>query len=91
MSSPQADLAALIQSGPNRIGLGTYTLGSDTISVCLRALELGYRHIDTATLYRNEESVAEAIQAIRFRPTGSIRHHQSAGPGCRSSKNSPSR
>ena len=58
MSDPQADLA----SATYRIGLGTYTLGPETFSVCLRALELGYRHIDTARLYRNEKAVSRAIE-----------------------------
>jgi len=44
-----------------RIGLGTYQLGDETFSACLKALEIGYRHIDTASLYRNEKQVAEAI------------------------------
>ena len=43
------------------IGLGTYRLGSSTESVCSMALEIGYRHIDTAALYRNEQAVARAI------------------------------
>ena len=45
-----------------RIGLGTYKLGSQTMFACLKALEIGYRHIDTASLYRNEKQVAEAIE-----------------------------
>ena len=44
-----------------RIGLGTYQLGDETFSACLKALEIGYRHIDTASLYRNEKQVAKAI------------------------------
>ena len=44
-----------------KIGLGTYRLGKETIFACLKALEIGYRHIDTAALYRNEKQVAEAI------------------------------
>ena len=45
-----------------KIGLGTYRLGSQTMFACLKALEIGYRHIDTASLYRNEKQVAEAIK-----------------------------
>ena len=45
----------------NKIGLGTYQLGEKTMFACLKALEIGYRHIDTAALYRNEKQVAEAI------------------------------
>lgn len=43
------------------IGVGTYKLGDDTEAVVRRAIELGYRHIDTASLYGNEESVGKAI------------------------------
>ena len=45
----------------SKIGLGTYLLGEKTMYACLKALEIGYRHIDTAALYRNEKQVAEAI------------------------------
>ncbi|NEO86575.1 MAG: aldo/keto reductase [Spirulina sp. SIO3F2] len=43
------------------IGLGTYRLGKQTYSACQMALELGYRHLDTAALYQNEAAVAQAI------------------------------
>ena len=50
-----------------RIGLGTYQLGEKTMFACLKALEIGYRHIDTAALYRNEKQVAEAIKRSRLK------------------------
>ncbi|MBP0017200.1 MAG: aldo/keto reductase [Cyanobacteria bacterium SBLK] len=43
------------------VGLGTYRLGKQTYFACRTALELGYRHLDTAALYRNEREVARAI------------------------------
>lgn len=44
------------------LGLGTYKLGPDEVdAVIRRAIELGYRHIDTASLYGNEEAVGKAI------------------------------
>lgn len=47
------------------IGLGTFQ-GSDGNSpvkgVVLKALRLGYRHIDTASAYGNERDVGEAIK-----------------------------
>ena len=46
-----------------RIGLGTYRLGIETESVVSRALALGWRHIDTAALYRNEAAIGAAIRA----------------------------
>jgi 2,5-diketo-D-gluconate reductase A len=43
------------------LGLGTWQLrGRDAGNAVLRALEIGYRHIDTATAYGNEEQVGEA-------------------------------
>ncbi|NES83174.1 MAG: aldo/keto reductase [Moorea sp. SIO2B7] len=43
------------------IGLGTYRLYEKTYLTCRMALELGYRHLDTAALYKNEEQVARSI------------------------------
>jgi diketogulonate reductase-like aldo/keto reductase len=43
------------------LGLGTWQLrGSSAVDSVLRALEVGYRHIDTATVYGNEEQVGQA-------------------------------
>ncbi len=45
------------------LGLGTYQLtGKDAVSLILHALDTGYRHIDTAQMYQNEEAVGMAIQ-----------------------------
>lgn len=46
-----------------RLGLGVYRLGSQTEHAVKTALNLGYRHIDTAALYGNEAAVASAIAA----------------------------
>ena len=47
-----------------QLGLGTYRLDDDTAErVVSEALELGYRHIDTASLYENEVGVGRAIAA----------------------------
>jgi len=47
---------------PN-IGLGTYQLELEQTYRSVRwALEIGYRHIDTAALYRNEKQVGQAIR-----------------------------
>lgn len=46
------------------LGLGTYKLqGEDVEKVVRTAIELGYRHIDTASLYGNEVEVGNAINA----------------------------
>ena len=55
------------KSNIGKIGLGTYKLGDETFSTCLKALEIGYRHIDTASLYRNEKQVAKAIERSGLR------------------------
>ncbi len=54
-----------------RLGLGTYQLGAKTEDVVKNALRIGYRHIDTAALYRNEAAVASAIAASGV-PRGDI-------------------
>lgn len=45
-------------------GLGTYLndKGKQAIDSILYALEIGYRHIDTAAMYNNEKEVGEAIR-----------------------------
>ena len=44
------------------LGLGTWQLrGGSAVNAVLRALEVGYRHIDTATAYGNEEQVGQAV------------------------------
>lgn len=46
-----------------QIGFGVYQSLKDTcVKSCLTALELGYRHIDTAQYYENEEEVGQAVQ-----------------------------
>ena len=47
-----------------RLGFGVYRAaqGDETKNAVLNALEVGYRHIDTASAYGNEESVGEAIK-----------------------------
>eukprot|EP00898_Chlorokybus_atmophyticus_P008948 jgi/Chlat1/9054/Chrsp94S08355 len=47
-----------------RIGLGVYQSrpGKETYEAVKTALQVGYRHIDTAALYANEDSVGKAIR-----------------------------
>lgn len=46
------------------IGMGTWTLrGADCARLVAQALTAGYRHIDTAAMYGNEEAVGEGIRA----------------------------
>ena len=46
------------------LGLGVYQSkpGSETQQAVKRAFEMGYRHVDTAAYYRNEEDVGKAIK-----------------------------
>ena len=45
------------------LGLGTYPLqGDDVYNAVRMAIDLGYRHIDTAQMYRNEAGVGRAIK-----------------------------
>ncbi len=47
-----------------QLGFGTYKLpAEDTRDLVLRAFEAGYRHVDTAQMYRNERAVGEAVAA----------------------------
>lgn len=48
------------------IGFGTYLItNEDTVNIVKTAIDLGYRHIDTAQGYHNEEGVGEAIVAAQ--------------------------
>jgi 2,5-diketo-D-gluconate reductase A len=45
------------------VGLGTWQArGSEAYAAVVRALEVGYRHIDTATMYGNEREVGRALR-----------------------------
>ena len=47
-----------------RLGFGTFRMpGGDCQPVVESALQVGYRHIDTAAMYENEEAVGAAIAA----------------------------
>lgn len=46
-----------------RLGLGTWKLkGDECARTVSRAIEIGYRHIDTAAVYENEEAVGRGIR-----------------------------
>ena len=45
------------------LGFGTWAvIGADGVAAVRRALEIGYRHIDTAANYSNEAEVGQAIR-----------------------------
>jgi len=48
-----------------RIGLGTYNMNSqEAEEMTYAAIDYGYRHIDTAAVYRNEDGVGRALNRI---------------------------
>ena len=48
-----------------RIGLGTYNMNSqEAEDITYAAINYGYRHIDTAAVYRNEDGVGRALKRI---------------------------
>lgn len=56
------------------LGLGTFrSTGQDVMSAVATALSCGYRHIDTASVYKNERDIALALQWRRV-------EHRRGGP-----------
>src|SRR5437868_1104105 len=46
-----------------KLGLGTWLINSrDVVQAVKSALEIGYRHIDTAQAYQNENGVGVAVK-----------------------------
>jgi len=46
------------------IGLGTYKLiGKECTNIVKQALDVGYRHIDTAQMYKNEREIGDAVKS----------------------------
>ena len=68
MSSTQSSLFEYIHLNSGslipQIGLGVYKSapGNETYDAVLNSIHLGYRHIDTAQIYQNEEDVGRAIK-----------------------------
>ncbi|MBS3786574.1 aldo/keto reductase [Candidatus Bipolaricaulota bacterium] len=60
------ELKSLDSCSVPTLGLGTWKLrGKECEEVVKKALEIGYRHIDTAIFYDNEEAVGRAIKNHR--------------------------
>jgi 2,5-diketo-D-gluconate reductase A len=62
-----SDVPSVDLNDGNRIpqlGFGVFQIApEETVEAVTRALEVGYRHIDTAEMYGNEKEVGEAIRA----------------------------
>jgi diketogulonate reductase-like aldo/keto reductase len=67
MTTSREPLEVTLRSGVQlpRVGLGVYQAarGEGTRAAVREALRLGYRHIDTARIYGNEDDVASAVRA----------------------------
>jgi len=64
MSTEQQIPDLLLNSGVSipQLGFGTFQIPPEqTRDVVAQALDIGYRHIDTAQMYRNERGVGEAL------------------------------
>ena len=47
-------------------GFGVFQIDPDETAAAVRsALEVGYRHIDTAEMYRNEKGVGQGIRDVK--------------------------
>ena len=66
------------------LGFGTWQIkGTDAVRAASVALEAGYRHLDTATMYGNEAEVGSA-GGERCAARRGVPHHQVPAPPCRS-------
>ena len=64
MKTPDGQLSLTLNTGDPipQLGLGVFKVDDDVCEqMVLDALEVGYRHIDTAMIYRNEAAVGRAI------------------------------
>ena len=64
MKIPSGQLTLTLNTGDQipQLGLGVFKVDDDVCEqIVLDALEVGYRHIDTAMIYRNEAAVGRAI------------------------------
>jgi len=64
MKTPDGQLSVTLNTGNQipQLGLGVFKVDDEVCEqIVLDALEVGYRHIDTAMIYRNEAAVGRAI------------------------------
>ncbi|GKZ00463.1 hypothetical protein MPSEU_000998800 [Mayamaea pseudoterrestris] len=62
VAAPAASCNAVFNNPAHQIGLGTYLMEKSQVRSAIRsALEIGYRRIDTAPVYFNEDAVGDAL------------------------------
>ena len=72
------------------LGLGTYgRTGAEGLKAILAALEIGYRHIDTAQTYDTEANVGEALRRSGLPRTRCLHHNQGCANKARAEGLSP--
>jgi diketogulonate reductase-like aldo/keto reductase len=55
------------------IGLGTFRLQGEAVQQVLRdAIRIGYRHVDTAAIYRNEQAIGVILQETYANPSNTL-------------------
>ena len=65
-----------------KLGLGTWFIDDAKAAEAVRAaVKLGYRLIDTAAAYGNEEAVGRAIRRMRSAKRKSVHYHKAVDPG----------
>ncbi len=63
------------------LGIGTSPLqGAESATQVRTALEAGYRLIDTAENYRNEDAVGQGDPGLRCRSVRDLHHHKVQPP-----------
>jgi hypothetical protein len=73
-----------------RVGLGTWQLsGRKGYDAIRYALQAGYRHIDTATVYGNEAEVGRALRDSGLPREGRVHHDEAAARACRPGSGDP--
>ena len=78
-TGPESVPAVTLNDGHSipQLGFGVFQIPPpDTEAATAKALEIGYRHIDTAEMYGNEQEVGRAVAAVGSRPVRGLRDQQ---------------
>ena len=67
MTQTKTDVVPLLKLNDGntipQLGFGVFKIRDNAVETIRTALEVGYRHIDTAQMYHNEEQVGEALRS----------------------------